>query len=269
MTNASRVYSSVRRARVQKALQSDPVMYPASLVLLFGIWEIVGRAFSLAYLPPVSQVALRLLYEFREGPLAENLLNSLTNLVIGFSLGASVGIVVGVLMGLYKPVEIALESYVYGFLTAPAIVFVPIYFTLFGLSRWSIVALIVQYTVFVVVINTMTAVKSVGTELHEMGRVFGATKWQEVRRIVVPAAIPLTFAGLRLGLARAIKGMINGEVLIALVGVGGQMTTFGNRFDSEGVLSILLLIVLISLLLLRLLRVVDNRLTSWLPDASR
>ncbi|MQA76743.1 MAG: ABC transporter permease subunit, partial [Solirubrobacterales bacterium] len=115
--------------------------------------------------------------------------------------------------------ERALDPYVYMFLTAPTVVFVPIYFSLFGLSRWAIVALIVQYAVFIVIVNTITAVQTVDAELVEMARVYGAKSEQViVRKVLLRAALPLIAAGLRLGLGRAVKGMINGEILIAVVG---------------------------------------------------
>jgi NitT/TauT family transport system permease protein len=61
--------------------------------------------------------------------------------------------------------------------------------------------------------------------------------------------------------------MVNGELLIALVGIGGQLVRYGNVFDAEGVLAIVLLIVVLSLAALRVFWYVDQRLTGWLPDS--
>jgi NitT/TauT family transport system permease protein len=248
---------------------TDAWTYAMGILSLVGIWEFVGRVFAPAFLPPFTEVFARMVEELVDGALAGFLWSSLTNLTIGFALGASIGVTLGLAMGLARPVEIALESYVYGLMTAPSIVFVPIYFSIFGLARWSVVALIVQYTVFVIAVNTLTAVKQVNIELLEMAMVFGASRRQTILRVVLPASLPLTLTGLRIGIARALKGMVNGELLIALVGIGGQLVRFGNRFDAEGVLAVVLLIVILSLILLRTFWYIDRRLTRWVPSSQR
>ena len=80
---------------------------------------------------------------------------------------------------------------------------------------------------------------------------------------------PLTMAGLRLAMGRAVKGMINGEMFIAIVGLGKVVTSSGNRFDAEGVLAVLILIIGVALVAVKVVQLVDQRLTSWLPSTSR
>lgn len=261
--------SETTRKKPTFRADAEWVNYTIALLSLVLVWEGVGQILQPTFLPPFTQVFGRLLEELAAGELPGFLASSLTNLLIGFVLGAGSGVVLGLLMGLYKPVGVALEPYVYGFMTAPSVVFVPIYFTIFGLSRWSIVALIIQYTIFVVAVNTMTAVKQVDREILAMSRVFGASHRQRIWHVIIPAALPLTMAGLRIGAARSLKGMVNGELLIALIGIGGQLVLFGNVFDAEGVLAIVLLIVIVSLIILRLLWYVDRHLTSWVPTPER
>jgi NitT/TauT family transport system permease protein len=238
--------------------------YLGSVALLLGTWELVGRIFNASFLPPFTQVLGRLFEELSAGELLPDLVSSLTNFAIGFAISAVAGILIGVAMGVWESWQIALDPYVYAMLTAPSIVFAPVFFAIFGLSRWSIVALIVQYAIFIVIINTNTAVRQVREDVVDMARVFGANGLQRTFLVVVRAALPLTMAGVRLALGRSIKGMINGELLIALIGIGGAIDHFGNRFDAEGVLALTFLVVVCSLVLLRVFSLVDRRLNGWL-----
>ena len=76
-------------------------------------------------------------------------------------------------------------------------------------------------------------------------------------------------AGIRLGVGRAVKGMINGEMFIAVVGLGGVVMTAGRNFDAETVLAVMLLIILVAFGAVGLVERIDRRLTAWLPETSR
>lgn len=245
---------------------------PSFLSLAVGLiaWESLGRILQLQYLPPLSQVILRLVELVASGRILGNLLWSLQNLTMGFGAAAFIGVAVGVAMARFRWLEKILDPYVYALLTAPTVVFVPIYFTLFGLTRWAIVGLIIQYGVFIVIVNTVTAVKDVDRELLEMAAVFGASsETKMVLKIVMPAALPFISAGLRLGMGRSVKGMINGEILIAVLGLGGMSNAFARAYDAGGVLAILLVVVVVALAANKLVEVVDDRVNAWLPSTYR
>jgi NitT/TauT family transport system permease protein len=103
-----------------------------------------------------------------------------------------------------------------------------------------------------------------------MARVFGAkTEWSVVRKVILPAALPLISAGVRLGMGRCVKGMINGEILIALVGLGGISASFARAYDSEGVFAILLVVIIVAIVADGLVGLLDKRVNSWLPRNQR
>lgn len=233
---------------------------------LFGglvLWEAAGRLFQAAWLPPFSDVVRALIELVRGGDILGNLANSLVNLAIGFAIALVVGLSVGGLMGRYKIIDQALDVYVYALFVAPTMIFVPIFFAIFGLSGGTLIAIIVVYGVFVIIINTATAIRSVDSSLVEMARSYGARERQIFFRILVPASLPLIFAGIQLGMGRSVKGMINGEMFIALVGLGALAQRFGGRFDAASSLAIALVILIVALVLNRLVRLLDNRLTFW------
>jgi NitT/TauT family transport system permease protein len=238
---------------------------PEVLALVAGaaLWELLGWSLGLQWLPPFSKVMQALVQFVGSGVILANLRLSLQGLIVGFSLSLVLGVSLGALMGRYRPVEKALDLYVHALFVCPSIVFAPIFFAIFGLSDASRIAIIVVYSMFVIVINTATAIRTVDPVLVEMARSFGCRETQIFRRILLPASLPLVFAGIRLGMGRAVKGMINGEMLIAFVGLGALAQRYGAQFDAAKVFAIAMVVLIIGLISNALVQMLDNRLTRW------
>jgi NitT/TauT family transport system permease protein len=236
------------------------------LVALFAgaaVWEALGWGLALQWLPPFSKVMEALLYFVRSGIILANIGSSLQALAFGFGLSLVLGVLIGALMGRYRYVEKALDVYVHALFVCPSIVFAPIFFAMFGLSDAARVAIIVVYSTFVIVINTATAIRTVDPSLVEMARSFGCREYQIFRRILLPASMPLVFAGIRLGMGRAVKGMINGEMLIAFVGLGALAQKYGAQFDAAKVFAIAMVVLIIGLATNWVVQTLDQRFTSW------
>lgn len=232
---------------------------------LFGaaVWEIAGRILQSDDLPPFSQVASALWKLTSQGLIIANLLASLKSLGIGFGFSLVTGIPIGGLMGRYRKMEWALDIHVSWLLISPSIVFAPIFFTIFGLSDMTRIAVVVLYAWPIVTYNTFMAFRHVDPELIEMAKSFGASEAKIFFRVLGPASLPLTMAGLRLGMGRAVKGMINGELFVALVGLGALAEKFGNAFDAPDVLAIVLVVVIVAIFMTELVQWMDRRVTYW------
>jgi NitT/TauT family transport system permease protein len=238
---------------------------PEVLAVIAGaaLWEVLGWSLGLQWLPPFSKVMDALVQFLGSGVILANLRSSLQGLLIGFSLSLILGLFLGSLMGRYRHVEKALDLYVHALFVCPSIVFAPIFFAIFGLSDASRIAIIVVYSMFVIVINTAVAIRTVDPSLVEMARSFGCRERQIFTRILLPASLPLVFAGIRLGVGRAVKGMINGEMLIAFVGLGALAQRYGAQFDAAKVFAIAMVVLIIGLVSNALVQMFDNRLTRW------
>ena len=257
--------------RTTRVSRSVPDRAVPVLSLLAGVlaWEVIGQVANATFFTPFSEVVAQLVELTREGRILGNLGTSLINLGIGFGISVVAGIIIGVAMGMVPLINTALDIYVYALLTAPSLVFAPIFFSIFGLGRGSIVALIVVYAVFIIIINTADGVRSVPVQLIEMATSYDASRLQIARRVIIPAAMPMIMAGLRIGVSRAVKGMINGEMFIAVVGLGRVVTEAGGRFDAASVLAVLLVIIAVAWLAAAVVQAVDRRLTAWLPEVKR
>lgn len=243
---------------------SRPALIPVvSVVAGLVLWEVVARVWQVSFFPPASSVLVRMAELLLGGKAAPLLLASMADLLIAFVFSAVVGVVVGLLMGIFWRVDGALLPFVTALLAAPVIVFAPVFFAVFGFSRITVQAIIVVHCVFVIISNVRDGARSVRADQAEMARLFGANWWQHAVFVVLPASMPLAAAGLRIGFGRAVKGMINGEMFIAVVGLGGMLVSAGRVFDAEGVLAILGLTVLVALIGTSLLSLIERRLLHW------
>jgi len=234
-----------------------------SLVGGLAIWELMGWALGQPWLPPFSRVLRALADMIASGAILGNLLSSLQMLAIGLAISLALGLSIGALMGYYRGVEETIDVFVHALLIAPTMALAPIFFVLFGLTDSTRVALIIVYALPIIIINTSTGVRASDERLMEMARSFGANDFQIIRRILLPASLPIMFAGIRLGVGRGVKGMINGEMLIALVGLGALAQKFGGQFDTVKVLAVALVVLVVALVADGIVDFLESRYTAW------
>ncbi|MGO3146266.1 MAG: ABC transporter permease [Leucobacter sp.] len=234
-----------------------------SLVVLGIIWEILGHALKLQWLPPLSAVFAELFRLFASNELPKHLLSSFSMFGIGLGLAIVVGLVVGTLMGVFSTVFAALDIYVNALFVTPSLIFAPILFAIFGLSDITRFSVVFLYGVFVIIINTASGIRNVEAPLLDMAASYGASRWHTVIRVVLPAAFPMILAGLRLSVGRSVKGMVNGEMFIALVGIGGLVSTFSKQYNFSAVWAISLFLMLVAILLNQVVGVIEKKFTNW------
>jgi ABC-type nitrate/sulfonate/bicarbonate transport system permease component len=234
-----------------------------SILSLALLWELAGRTLDSALIPPLSQIGAAWWKLLSSGKLLSNLTMSLTTLAAGFVLAVLIGIVVGVLMGRFRAVEHFLDLYVNALMSAPTTAFVPVLILWFGLGVQSRIAVVFLFAVFVIIINTMTGVKQVDRVFVEMARSFGAREREVFFKIILPAAMPAIMAGVRLGMGRAVKGMVTGEMLLTLTGIGAMIMQYGSSFATDSLFAVILTILMVAMITMKLVQWVDQRLTGW------
>jgi len=234
-----------------------------SITSLAVIWEVAGRVMDSTLIPPVSKIALAWWKLLVSGKLLANLGASLWTLAAGFFLAVIVGIVIGLLMGRFRAVEHFLDLYVNSLMSAPTTAFVPVLIIWLGLGVQSRIAVVFLFAVFVIIINTMTGVKQVDRVWVEMARSFGAKERQIFFKIVLPAAMPAIMAGVRLGMGRAVKGMVTAEMLLTLTGIGAMIMQYGSAFATDALFAVILTILIVAMITMKLVQIIDQRLTGW------
>lgn len=228
-----------------------------------AIWELAGWVASLPFLPPFSRVVAAAIHMAVSGQILEPVLASIASLIVGYGAAAILGMTVGVLMGQFPILEYVLAPYVNAALAAPKIVLVPVLFAFFGLSHLIQMVVIFLSAFFVIVLNTMRGVQVANPECMEMARAFGASEGQCFRKVLLPSALPLATAGLRLAVGHAIRSMIAAEMLIAVFGLGALLRSYGSAFEAERVFAILLVVLCVAFACTSFVRLVERRLTRW------
>src|SRR5690606_13536113 len=173
-------------------------------VVTDGWLYVVEHSLRLQRLPPYSTLAVQRGRLFGDGVIQPHLVASFRSLAIGFGISLVGGLAIGIAMGLSTRIFTALDIYVNAMLFVPALTFAPILFAAFGLSDTTRIAVVVMYALFIIIINTAAGIRDVDDPLIDMAASFGASRAATVRRVILPAAVPLILAGIRLSVGRAV-----------------------------------------------------------------
>jgi NitT/TauT family transport system permease protein len=205
-----------------------PIM--ASLIVWAILWEIVGRLDLVFLLPPFSEV-LGAAVDLVQTPSWQTAtVTTLRSFVVGMALSIVVGIPLGFLMGRVKVADDLLGMWVNVFSSAPLSALVPVLMILFGFGERTIVAAVFLFSVWIIVLDTRAGILHVSPSLVEMARSYGASRKALYGKILLWAALPEILAGVRLGLIRGVKGVVIGQLLVAIVGYGALFETFSRNF---------------------------------------
>ncbi len=230
---------------------------------LLIVWEALGRLDVSMFVPPVTTVAAAWWQLLGDGTLTRAATSSLVSLVKGFVPAAVLGVAVGLAMGRFATVRHLLDGWVNALMSAPLSALVPVLIALFGIRDTVVAATVFMFSFFVIVVNTLTGVRGTEPSLVEMARSFGAGEVALFGRVYLPSALPAVMLGLRLGVVQAVKGMVVGEMLISLVGLGERLIYYGNTFLIAELYAVIASVLLIALTASQLAQALDRALVRW------
>jgi ABC-type nitrate/sulfonate/bicarbonate transport system permease component len=236
-----------------------------SILLGLVLWELVGRfvltnAILFAPFSAVLAVGWRMI---ASGEIWRHLAVSATEFSIGFGLAALVGVAIGALMGRSRLARDYIDPWVSILYSSPLVALMPFYLLLFGVGLLSKVAIIFTVSIFPILLNTYTGIRSADRNLLEVARSFSCSKIQTFTKIEIPSALPFVMTGIRLGLGRGLTGVVVGELFASRAGLGYVIATAGQSFDAATVLLGVLLFTLAGLLMMGLLGWLEARLAPW------
>ncbi len=241
----------------------DRALQAASLLVGLALWEAIASQLSTFVLPPPSNVLAKFFDLAFTTQLLAALGNALQHMALGFGLALLVAIPLGILMGRIPWVNAMLDPVVTVLYAIPTIAFVPFFIIWFGLFFPSRVALVFAMAVIDMLIVVVAGARDLRPEMLSAGRSFGATRFQLATKVMLPAMMPFLLTAGRIGLARAINGMITAELFFAAVNLGALMKTSSRTFDSAGLLTVIVLIALVGLLGQYLIGLLESRLLHW------
>ena len=231
------------------------------LTVLIGCWEVIGRSVQSPLLPPLTAILTAWLDLIFTKAFQRDLGISLFTMAMGFFAALVSGILLGVIMARYRTVEKLLDPYMNALMSSPISALVPIIMLVFGSQFTARVVIVFLFSFFAICINTVTGVKNADRALVEMVRSFGANDRQVTTIVALPGALPMILQGVRLSIARAVGGVLIAELMMALSGLGYQLSTYGAAFLIDYVYAIVGTITLIAYLLTEAVRLVERQLT--------
>jgi NitT/TauT family transport system permease protein len=224
-----------------------------SAAVLFCAWEIAGRIPVSFAFPTFLESMGALFRMIGDGTMFDAYSETLRPLVVGVAISAALGIAIGLWVGLssfvdwlFSPIFIVMQA-------APLAALIPLLVLVYGIGLTSKVLVVCIMAMPVIVLNTAGAVRNTPESMKEMGRSFLATDFSIILKIIIPAASPMIFAGLRLGISAGFIGAILAELKITPTGVGDIITYSRSIADYPSMYAAIFSIILLAVLFLNLL----------------
>lgn len=258
------LHEEARGARRGRADVIRPWVLRIAVGFAIGIgWEIYVRTSGTFATPPLAEIGKALIQLPIEPDFWSALGTTLTALFIGYALSVGIGVPFGILMGRIRSVQRVGNVYLTIMLSIPISSVVPIVVILFGIGLQARVAVVILFALPMMIANISTGVANVDRSLLEMASSFGSRGLRLVRRVIIPAAAPEIFAGLRIGAGRAVIGMIVAELIVISVGIGLLIERYTSRFEMGFAYAVIIAILLVSALFVQLVRLLERRALKW------
>ncbi len=231
----------------------------ASLLVWCVIWELVGQSGLMFLVPPLSDVLVAAVALVQTGTWQAAAITTLNSFLIGMFFAIVVGIAVGVLMGRSTTADSLLGIWVNIFVSAPLSALVPVLMILFGMGETTVVVTVFLFAVWIIVLDTRAGIQSVPNSLLEMGRSYGASTFALYGKIILLAALPEILAGIRLGVVRGVKGVVIGQLLVAIIGYGELFELYSRNFDMENFWALTIILFAVAMGLSALIESIEKR----------
>jgi ABC-type nitrate/sulfonate/bicarbonate transport system permease component len=233
------------------------VVRVAALLGLLAAWELFTRIgwVPALFLPSPLGVLRELIEMTTSGQILVHLAASLRRLLLGFAVGAGAGISVGVAVGFFSLVEAVGQPLIAATFPIPKIALLPLLILWLGIGETSKVSVIALGVFFPMAINTYAGVRQCDPLLVRAAVSFGAGRWSVIRKVVIPSALPMVFAGLKLGAGTALLLLVAAEMIGAESGIGFLVLQAGNLMQTTR--------LMVGIVVLSLLGVLSHWALGW------
>jgi ABC-type nitrate/sulfonate/bicarbonate transport system permease component len=247
---------------MSRAMVTRLLRYGTPILLIVLWWAGTASSTSL-YFPPLSEIMGRFVEVWTGPSLGDDLLPSVARFLIGFSVSLVVGVAAGTLLGLWPRLRRDVSPVTEFCRSLPVGAIVPIPLLLVGPGLRMDVSLIIFASFFPILLATSDGVRGVEPVTVQTARVYGLNRWQTLWHVVLPAAMPQIFAGIRVALAIGIAAMVIAGMLGSAHGVGAYVILAQQSFDVVSTWAGLIMIGLIGVVINGLFLLVQRRVLAW------
>lgn len=249
-----------------------------TFVVLVGAWELATRLAANPFFPPPSKIVNSMRELWLSGPASQLLLNenvredivpSLSRLLRGWAIAALLGITIGIALGRSRKLVDYLGPILHFLRSLPPPALLPIFVVVLGLNSTMQLSVIVFGVIWPILLNTIDGARSVQSTQVETARVFRVSRPRWLFGVVLPAASPKIFAGLRISLSLAIILMVISELIGTTDGLGRALQDAQGEFSIPDMWAVIVLLGILGYLLNAALLAIENLMLRWHRGASR
>lgn len=249
-------------------LRSQPAWLTITLsfLLLIAAWHLLATlgGYDRFILPGPIDVWQQLKLVIADGRLLRHTLYTVSEVIPGLLIGCLIAMPLGYLLAKSPLAERLLSPYLIASQAIPVIALAPLLTIWVRSTYWSRVIVAVLVVFFPIVINTIAGMRSVPDELYDLMDSLQASRWQVIRKLELPAALPILLAGLKVGATLAVIGTLVGEfVQPKSQGLGYLLVTARYQFKTDLVFVVLLTLAAMALIMYGLMTLLERRLLRW------
>ncbi|MBS4205961.1 ABC transporter permease [Lederbergia citrea] len=239
-------------------------------LFLLLVWEIAGRAGVIeAHLLPAPTKIVQEIFEMgAAGTLLGHVGTTLYRVAVGFLLGTLAAVLLGSAVGYFSVMEKLMDPLVQAFRSIPSLAWVPLFILWMGIGESSKVTLIAVGVFFPVYLNIVSGIQGVDRKLIEVGKIYGFTSAETLRKIILPASLPSFLVGLRSGLGLGWMFVVAAEIMGASKGLGYLLVVGQNTYSPELVIASIFLFAIIGKITDSLLKGLEKKSLSWQDSLS-
>ena len=237
----------------------------AAIAFLLAVWEIICSTglISSLFLPAPSAILTALGKLITSGEISRSLTASLYRILLGFFLGSAFGLLVGLVTGTSALADRMANPIVNALYPIPKIALLPLFILWLGIGEVSKVTIIALGVFFPVAMNTYSGVKNVDTLLIKVAVSFHAGWGYTMRNVVLPYALPMIFAGLRIAAGTALLLLVAAEMIAAEQGIGALILHYGDLMITERLMAGVIVLSVLGLIFNLFLQFLERKLVPW------
>ena len=235
---------------------------PALFLPLFLIvWELYIRIFHVPnyLLPGPAELANSMVKLFVSGDVMKHIRVTMEEILVGTVIGIVIGLVLGYIMAKIR----FIERLIMPFVISIQISLAPLFILWMGLGIESKAALVILVVSFPIMINEVSAIRSIEDNVYNLMKVLKASKWQTFCKIEVPYSIEMMLSGIKLALTQAMTGAVIGEMIGAKAGLGYLLTLGSETYDIKMILNAVILLSVIGLALYLISELIEKKALYW------
>jgi NitT/TauT family transport system permease protein len=235
------------------------------LILLLVLWEIYGRFFAdRDFVRPPSAVVEALFSHILNNQAVLRAIGlTLVEVSVAFGLSVAVGLCAGILIGWNATTRSAALPIVLLVYAIPQVVLLPLVVLIFGLGPLSKIAFGFSHGVLPIIVNVVGGMRNLNQLYLRGAHSMGASRLDIARHVIFPHMAPSFFAGLRLGMALTLVGVILAELYVSMAGIGYYTQIFAETFDPAPLFALIAVLAAIAIALNAMVRLAERRFTRW------